>query len=83
MPTRFSRHAETALREREIKQEWVQRVLETPMRLEQDPIVPQRSRAFWRIQEFGDRWLRVVYETDGDVVTVVTAFFDRNAERST
>ena len=83
MPTRFSRHAETALREREIKPEWVQRVRETPMRLEQDPIVPQRTRAFGRIQEFGDRWLRVVYETEGDVVAVVTAFFDRNAERST
>jgi hypothetical protein len=53
------------------------------MRLEQDPDMVQRSRAFGRIKEFGDRWLRVVYETEGDVVTVVTTFFDRNAGRST
>ncbi len=83
VPIRFTMHAETALRERDIKQEWVLRVLEAPKRREPDPLIPQRSRAFGRIEEFGDRWLRVVYETEEDTVTVVTAFFDRNAERST
>jgi Domain of unknown function (DUF4258) len=77
----YTAHAAEVMRQREIAVDWVERVLESPERTEPDPGFPRRQRAFARIGEYGDRWLRVVYETDSDVWTVVTVFFDRNAGR--
>jgi hypothetical protein len=69
------------MRERGIERDWVKRTLKSPEWREGDPNAAGRSRAFARIMEFEDRWLRVVYETDGAIITVVTAFFDRKAGR--
>ena len=55
--------------------------LRKPERLEADPVMPGRQRAFRRIPQFGNRWLRVVYDTTADDVLVVTTFFDRRAGR--
>lgn len=78
----FSRHAEEALRLRQIERDWVLEALSSPDYLEADPS-PRRLRDFRRISQFGNRWLRVVYEEDSDRQVVVTAFFDRRAEKST
>jgi hypothetical protein len=67
--------------EQEISAEWVERALGSPERKDLDTGHRNRGRAFARIEEHGNRWLRVVYETEGDVLIVVTAFFDRNAGR--
>ena len=76
----FSQHGEEALRLRQIEREWVMAALKSPELQEFDP-VPRRMRAFRRIPQFGNRWLRVVYEEDDDRWLVVTAFFDRRTER--
>ncbi len=78
----YTAHADQVMKEREVRREWVERVLENPEINDLDPLSLRRRRAFRRIGAFGDRWLRVVYEQDGETMTVVTAFFDRNAGRS-
>ena len=47
----------------------------------QDARQGQRLCVFLRIEEFGGRWLRVVFERSGEKDRVVTAFFDRAAGR--
>jgi len=66
---------------RDIRAEWVERVLERPEFMLPDARQGQRLGAFRRIEEFGGRWLRVVFERSGDRDRVVTVFFDRNAGR--
>jgi hypothetical protein len=78
---RFIPHAEDALFERTIDRNWVMETLLSPERLEADPAYPSRMRAFRRIPQFGNRWLRVVYDTAPEELQVVTAFFDRGAGR--
>jgi hypothetical protein len=73
----FTRHAEAMLVERGIDIAWVVRTLATPVTTEADPNAAHRMRAFAPVPERDGRILRVVYETDGDVVTVVTCFLDR------
>jgi hypothetical protein len=78
---RFIPHAETALLERGIERDWIIDTVLNPERLEEDPACPGRKRAFRRIPEFGNRWLRVAYDTAPDELQVITAFFDRRAGR--
>jgi Domain of unknown function (DUF4258) len=77
----YTAHAETVMGERCVERSWVERVIASPQMVDLDPFSPHRTRAFGRINEFGDRWLRVVYEQSEEKITVVTAFFDRNAGR--
>lgn len=73
----LSEHAESAVRERAIKREWINAALNDP-----DLVLPHETdaaamHAFKRIEEFGNRVLRVIYNADKDPVVVVTAYFDR------
>jgi hypothetical protein len=77
----WSAHAREALVERGIHEDWITRTLVDPERLEPDELRPPRLRAFRRIPEFGDRWLRVVYVEQPDEYRIVTVFFDRQAGR--
>jgi hypothetical protein len=80
-PITFSQHAEAMLAERLIKREWVERTIAEPEALEVDPTRPNVFRAFRRIPEHGDRYLRVAYVQVGDRLKVVTVFFDRGMQR--
>ena len=73
--------AEKAMAERLIEREWVERTISEPEALEIDPARPDVLRAFRRIPEHGNRFLRVAYIRVGDVLKVVTAFFDRSMQR--
>ena len=73
-------HARTALSERAISLDWIARVLSRPEWTEPDPQAGV-WRAFGRIAEGGDRILRVVYIPEESEERVITAFFDRDAER--
>ncbi|MBV8823695.1 MAG: DUF4258 domain-containing protein [Hyphomicrobiales bacterium] len=77
----FTRHAETMMAERGIKQEWIKTTIAEPDTTGPDPARPDVRRAFRMIPENGNRTLRVVYATIGDTVRVVTAFFDRGRRR--
>jgi hypothetical protein len=81
MGLRFTGHALHKMAERRIQPEWVARVVEEPEYLRPDPIQPGAVRAFRRIPEFGDRWLRAVYVDRSGVRVVVTVTWDRDAER--
>ena len=73
----LSAHAEVVIKERSIRREWVERVLEKPEKTEPDGADPQVTHALGRIPEYGNRVLRVIYNRGTDPVTVVTAYFDR------
>lgn len=72
-------HATEMAAERAIKEAWIRETLHSPTRVENDPRIGGRKRAFRRIPEFGNRWLRVAYVEETDVIRVLTAFFDRRA----
>ena len=80
-PLALSVHAEDALRERKIQEEWVARTVEAPDWREVDPSRPGTERRFRRIPEFGDRVLRVAVVETPTEIRILTAFFDRKAKR--
>jgi hypothetical protein len=63
--------------EREILEEWVERVLTNPERTEPNTTDPLLRHALGRIPERDDRVLRVVYNETVRPWRVVTAYFDR------
>jgi hypothetical protein len=73
----FTRHAQTMMTERGIKEEWITKTIAEPEAAELDPTRSDVRRAFRTIPENGNRILRVAYASIGDTVRVVTAFFDR------
>lgn len=77
----YSDHARTALEEREIAQEWVERTILNPEQTEPDPVHPDRMRVFRSIPERDGRVLRVVYVPSVLGCRVITVFFDRGRRR--
>jgi hypothetical protein len=77
----FTRHAQTMMAERGIKEEWIERTVGEPDAGEVDPRQSDVLRAFRSIPENGNRVLRVVYTSIGDTIRIVTAFFDRGRRR--
>ena len=77
----LTRHAEQMLIERRIKRAWVERTISQPDIVESDPVRSHVVRAFKRIPEHGNRFLRVAYVRSGESVRVLTVFFDRNRTR--
>ena len=77
----FTRHAQTMMTERGIKEEWVTRTIAEPDSAEADPTRSDVRRVFRIIPENDSRILRVVYASIGDTLRVVTAFFDRGRRR--
>jgi hypothetical protein len=77
----FSKYAEAMLVERSIDRAWVAATISNPEAVERDPIQPGVMRAFRRIPEHSNRFLRVAYVPMGDTIRVVTAFFDRKRRR--
>jgi hypothetical protein len=68
--------------ERFILVEWIERVVTAPEKTAPDLGDPQRTCAFGKIDEFGGRWLRVVYVETSEMKWVITAFFDRGVEKT-
>lgn len=77
----FTPHAEQMLIERGIERDWVLETVRNPERVEADPSKTGRSRAFRRVPENDNRWLRVVFDGSEYEIVVVTVFFDRGAGR--
>ena len=76
-PFVLTRHATTALAERDIAQEWVARVLRRPTRTEMDRDDPSLRHALGRIVERDNRVLRVIYNETTKPMRIVTVYFDR------
>lgn len=73
----FTEHAKQMIAEREIAIEWVERVLNNPVKIEQDQDDPTLRHALGRITEYGNRVLRVVYNETTEPKRIVTVYFDR------
>lgn len=76
----FTAHARTVMAERDIQDDWVQRAVDTPDKVEADPSGTGVLRYFRRVPERGGRVLRVAGYPDAGTVRVVTVFFDRGAK---
>ena len=74
----YTRHGETALRERFIPKEWVERTIRAPALTIPDPEDPEVERIYLAIPENGNRVLRVAANTDAVPWRVVSAFLDRD-----
>jgi hypothetical protein len=77
MKYELTKHAKTALAEREIPIEWVERTLDAPELRRPDPDDAAVERRFRRIPEFGGRVLRVAVNAMVEPNRVVSVFFDR------
>ncbi len=73
----LSEHARHVIVERGIRLDWVGLALSDPASTEPDRDDPDLRHALRRIDEFGGRVLRVVYNPGQSPPRVVTAFFDR------
>ena len=73
----LSAHAKTAIAERSINIEWVERVLSEPAKTEPDKGDPGLTHALGRVPQHDDRVLRVVYNASSRPIRIVTAYFDR------
>ena len=73
----LSKHAEDAIREREIRLEWIAKTMAAPQAIEPDPDDPDLVHALRSIEDFGYRVLRVIFNKTRTPPHVVTVFFDR------
>lgn len=80
-PIRFTRHAEDAIVERDLDRGWIERAIEKPEWVQDDPRRMGVERRFRRIPEFDDRVLRVACIETEDEIRVLTVFFDRDARK--
>jgi hypothetical protein len=74
----LSVHAKVVMSERAIEVEWLERVLAQPERTEDDLADAELRHAIGRIREYGDRYLRVIYNPNVAPWRVVTVYFDRS-----
>jgi hypothetical protein len=78
---RLSIHASIQISDRKIELEWLLTVLRAPEFLRDDPRRPGIKLAFGRVPQFGNRWLRVAFVERADGIVIVTAMYDRKAEK--
>ena len=80
-PIRYTLHAETVLRQRELAKAWVERTTREPEWRSADPGEALAERRFRSVPERGDRVMRVVcVETDVEI-RIISVFLDRRARR--
>jgi hypothetical protein len=74
----LTEHARESLRKRSvIRQEWLERALAQPQKVEPDKIDPELEHRLVRIDEYGGRILRVIVNKMRNPLRVVTVYFDR------
>ncbi|MBX3120877.1 MAG: DUF4258 domain-containing protein [Fimbriimonadaceae bacterium] len=73
----LSSHATDALKTRNIHQDWLERVLNSPSRTVPDFIDSALEHRLGIIAEHDNRVLRVIVNIECTPVRVVTAYFDR------
>lgn len=73
----LSKHAEDAIKEREIRPEWIAETLAQPVATETVPDDPELRHALRPIADFGYRVLRVIFNATRNPPHVVTVYFDR------
>lgn len=75
----LTEHASEQVSKRNIQLEWIEQVLQSPIKTKPDDKDPELRVAYGVIPEKDDRILRVVYNFTVEPWKIVTAHFDRNA----
>jgi hypothetical protein len=78
---RLTKHAQEAIDLRDINFAWIEAAVSSPDLVEADRRHPDCTRSYKVIVEYGGRVLRVVHRAEGDDIEIITAHFDRGAER--
>jgi hypothetical protein len=73
----LSQHAKDTLAERQISDEWLERVFAMPEIIEPDKTDSKLTHHLGHIAEHGNRVLRVVINKQAQPVRIVTVYFDR------
>ena len=73
----LTEHAKKVITERNIKLEWIERVMSSPQKVENDPDDLELEHAMGKISEYGNRVLRVIYNRVTVPQRIVTVYFDR------
>jgi len=76
-PYDLTEHAKDVIAERSIQVDWIEQVLDRPELVEPDSYDPHLTHYVGRIQQYGNRALRVVLNIQATPVRIVTVFFDR------
>ncbi len=76
----LSKHAEDAMREREIDPAWISAAMNDPELSEPNRDDATLIHVFRRIPEFGDRVLKIIYNQTNNPPHIVTVYFDRTAK---
>lgn len=80
-PLAFTKHAQDAIAERELRREWIEEAAHMPEWEDHDPRQSGVLRRYRAIAQHGGRILRVVCLETDDEIRILTAFFDRGARR--
>lgn len=78
MDYELSRHAERRMRERDIRQEWLELAFQRPVLIKRDEIDPSVEHRLVAIEEVGGRVLRVVCDPKVSPIRVITVHMDRS-----
>ena len=78
-PLVFTKHALTALAERQIGMDWITRTVVSPQWREIDARDPEVQRLFSTVPERGNRYLRVACVETATEIRILSAFLDRRA----
>ncbi|MEW5806896.1 MAG: DUF4258 domain-containing protein [Acidobacteriota bacterium] len=70
----FTKHFKKMMKERSIRQEWIDRTLKEPQKIERHEDGTQHFLC--QIQEHGNRWLRIIVDAQKQPHRAVTVFFD-------
>ncbi len=80
MKLHYTQHALERMAKRQLQQEWIERVIETPSQIEPDEYDPSLEHRLAAIPELAGRVLRVIVSKD-EPKRVITVHLDRNMKR--
>jgi len=78
-PVRYTAHAETVVRERELEKAWVEETIRAPSWTEADPVHEGVERRFRAVSQRQGRILRVAVVETAEEIRILSAFLDRRA----
>jgi hypothetical protein len=74
----YSKHAKLVSETRAIKDKWVNDVIHWPILIEKDEKDYQVTRYYGKIEEYGNRVLRVSVNLNKTPVIIISVHFDRS-----
>ena len=77
MKYQLTDHAQTVVSQRRIRPEWLERIIDNPVRIEPHAQDGNLEHRLGVIEEHGGRVLRIIVNKATDPIRVVIAYFDR------